>query len=103
MIGVNWQEKGLPEDLSLRIALHAGPIYSCINPLNGNSNFIGTHVTKTARIEPVTPPNHVYASQAFVALAITEKVDEFTYDYVGQTPLAKDYGTLPMYHLRESK
>jgi hypothetical protein len=27
-------------------------------------------------------------------------VTDFTYEYVGQTPLAKEYGTFPTYHIR---
>jgi class 3 adenylate cyclase len=56
----------------------------------------------TARIEPITPPGQVYASEAFAALAAARKADGFTCDYVGQTRLAKGYGTLPTYHVRRS-
>jgi hypothetical protein len=40
----------------LRIALHAGPVYRHINPITGHTDYIGTHVSHTARIEPITPP-----------------------------------------------
>lgn len=97
---IDWTGKGLPKDLSLRIALHAGPVYSCIDPVTARPNFIGTHVSRAARIEPITPPGQVYASQAFAALAAAQHVREFTCEYVGQTPLAKGYGTFPTYHVR---
>ena len=96
----NWAESGLPEALNLRIALHAGPVYSCIDPVTRRPNYIGTHVSRAARIEPITPPGRVYASQAFAALAAAQRVSEFTCDYVGQTPLAKGYGTFPTYLVR---
>ena len=96
----DWTEKGLPKDLNLRIALHAGPVYSCIDPVTRQPNYIGTHVSRAARIEPITPPGQVYASQAFAALASAQHVTEFTCDYVGQTPLAKGYGIFPTYHVR---
>ncbi len=96
----NWTEKGLPRDMNLRIALHAGPVYSCIDPVTRQPNYIGTHVSRAARIEPITPPGQVYASQAFAALASAQHVTEFTCDYVGQTPLAKGYGIFPTYHVR---
>ena len=96
----NWTEKGLPKDMNLRIALHAGPVYSCIDPVTRQPNYIGTHVSRAARIEPITPPGQVYASQAFAALASARHVTEFTCDYVGQTPLAKGYGIFPTYHVR---
>jgi class 3 adenylate cyclase/tetratricopeptide (TPR) repeat protein len=96
----NWVEKGLPKDMNLRIALHAGPVYACIDPVTRQPNYIGTHVSRAARIEPITPPGQVYASQAFAALASAQHVTEFTCDYVGQTPLAKGYGIFPTYHVR---
>ena len=55
-----------------------------------------------ARIEPITPPGQVYASQAFAALAAAQGVTEFTCDYVGQTPLAKGYGTFATYHVHRN-
>jgi class 3 adenylate cyclase len=96
----DWLTKGLPNDLNLRIALHAGPVYRQVNPITGYIEYIGTHVSHTARIEPITPPGKVYASQAFAAIAASEGVSEFTCDYVGQTPWAKGYGTFPTYHVR---
>ncbi|HSL21495.1 MAG TPA: adenylate/guanylate cyclase domain-containing protein [Vicinamibacterales bacterium] len=81
-----------------RIALHAGPATRFLDPLTGRINFAGSHVSRAARIEPVTPPGQVYASQAFVALLLARggRVDS---QYVGSVPLAKRYGPLPMYHL----
>lgn len=96
---VDWQAKGLPADLNLRIALHAGPVARHRDPVTGHENYIGTHVNHTARIEPITPPGKVYASQAFAALASSEGVTDFTCDYVGKTPYAKQYGTFPTYHV----
>ena len=84
-----WEEKGLRRGLNLRIALHAGPVYEFDDPITGNRSYSGTHVSRAARIEPITPPGQVYASEAFAALAAARKADGFTCDYVGQTPLAK--------------
>ena len=95
----NWVEKGLPKELNLRIALHAGPVYSGTDPITGQATVTGTHVNRAARMEPITPPGQVYASQAFAALAAAQYVQEFSCDYVGQTPLAKGYGTFPTYHV----
>ena len=75
---VDWSTKGLPEDLSLRIALHAGPVYRHVDPITRQTSYIGTHVSHAARIEPITPPGKVYASQAFAALAAVEGVGDFT-------------------------
>jgi class 3 adenylate cyclase/tetratricopeptide (TPR) repeat protein len=97
-----WSEKGLRADLNLRIALHAGPVYEFDDPITHRRNYSGTHVSRAARIEPVTPPGQVYASEAFAALATAKHVDAFQCDYVGQTPMAKGYGTLPVYHVRRA-
>jgi class 3 adenylate cyclase/tetratricopeptide (TPR) repeat protein len=100
MVDTDWAKKGLPKAINLRIALHAGPVYSCVDPVTGQQSYTGTHVSRAARIEPITPPGQVYSSQAFAALAAARGVKEFTCDYVGQTPLAKGYGTFATYHVR---
>jgi class 3 adenylate cyclase len=95
-----WEEKGLRAGLNLRIGLHAGPVYEFDDPITRRRNYSGTHVSRAARIEPITPPGQVYASEAFAALAVACGAKNFTCDYVGQTPMAKAYGTLPTYHVR---
>ena len=97
----NWPTKGLP-NLNLRIGLHAGPVYSCTDPVTQRANYIGVQVSRAARIEPITPTGQVYCSQAFAALAAAEGVKEFRCDYVGQTSMAKKYGTFPTYVVRRS-
>ncbi len=97
---VDWHERGLPADLAVRIALHAGPAWHCDDPVMGAPTYSGIHVSRAARIEPITPPGQVYASQAFAALAASEGARELAFEYVGRTPLAKAYGTLPIYHVR---
>ncbi|MFE4107327.1 TRAFs-binding domain-containing protein [Almyronema epifaneia] len=96
---IDWVEKGLPADLNLRIALHAGPVHRSLDPISGQENYIGTHVNYAARMEPITPPGKVYASQAFAAIASSEGIQDFSCEYVGQTPYAKQYGTFPTYHV----
>ena len=64
-----------------------------------HDNCIGTHVSHAARIEPVTPPGQVFASQAFAALSAAERVRDFACHYVGQTALAKGHGIYPTYHV----
>lgn len=103
MVSTDWGSKGLPKAINLRIALHAGPVYSCVDPVTGLPSYTGTHVSRAARIEPITPPGQVYASQGFAGLAAAQGVKEFTCDYVGQTPLAKGYGTFATYHVRGAK
>ncbi len=95
----DWPAKGLP-NLKLRIGLHAGPVYACTDPVTRRENYIGAQVSRAARIEPITPTGQVYASQFFAALAAAEGVKEFRCDYVGQTPMAKQYGVFPTYVVR---
>ena len=98
----NWAEFGLPESLALRIGLHAGPVYACFDPVLERRNYVGTHVSRAARIEPITPPGHVYASESFAALAAAERAALIRCEYVGQTPQAKGYGTFPTYVVRRA-
>ena len=92
----DWSQHGLPA-LSLRIGLHAGPVYSCCDPVTQHTTYIGANVSRAARIEPITPTGQVYASQTFAALVAAAGVKEFRCDYVGQTSMAKKYGTFPTY------
>jgi class 3 adenylate cyclase/tetratricopeptide (TPR) repeat protein len=97
----DWEAKGLPS-LNLRIGLHAGPVYACTDPVTLRPNYIGAHVSRAARIEPITPTGQVYASQSFAALAAAEGVKVFRCDYVGRTPMAKKYGVFPTYVVHRS-
>lgn len=96
----DWGALGLPPDLGLRIGLHAGPAYPHVDPVTGLANYSGAHVSRAARIEPIAPPGQVYGSEAFAALSAAHGGGELICDYVGQTPLAKGYGTFRMYHVR---
>lgn len=100
---IDWGAKKLPETLSLRIALHAGPVYSVIDPVTGAMNYHGTQVSYAARIEPVTPVGQVYASHAFAAIAAAESVGEFKCEYVGRVPFPKGFGTYPLFHLTDAR
>lgn len=96
----DWAEAGLPEELSVRIGLHAGPTHAVTDPLTGQYTYMGAHVSRAARIEQITPPGTAYASAAFAALAAAEGVTDIRCEYVGQTRLPKGYGTFPAYHVR---
>jgi class 3 adenylate cyclase/tetratricopeptide (TPR) repeat protein len=102
--GLDRPRLGLPDSLGLRIGLHAGPVHELRDPVTGTVNYFGAHVSRAARIEPISPPGQVYASQSFAALAEAEASPgapvPFACEYVGQVPLAKGYGTFPMYHVR---
>jgi tetratricopeptide (TPR) repeat protein len=96
----DWAAFGLPETFSIRIALHSGPIFCAIDPITGRPLYTGPHTSRTARIEPITPPGQVYASSAYAAVAVATGVEGLEFSYVGRTTLAKSYGALPLYHIR---
>ena len=97
---IDWTSHGLPASLSLRTALHCGPAHEVHDPITQQDIFIGAHVSRAARLEPVTPPGAVYASQSFAALCECERVSSFACEYVGRLPLAKKYGEYRTYALR---
>jgi class 3 adenylate cyclase len=97
--GTDWAARGLPGGLSIRIALHCGPVYCGRNPVTASPLYTGPHTSRTARIEPVTPPGQVYASSAFAAVAAAIGVDDLAMQYIGRIPLAKGYGLLGLYHV----
>ncbi len=96
----DWSSVGLPADLKTRIGLHCGPVFVGRDPITGASLYSGVHTSRTARIEPITPPGQVYASSAFAAVATAQKASELRFSYIGRTQLAKHYGVLPLHHVR---
>ncbi len=89
---------GLPETLALRLGGHFGPVLETTDPVLHLTNYFGAHVSRTARIEPVTPPGEVYVTEQFAA-RLALQPNGYACDYVGQIPAAKNYGTMRMYHL----
>ena len=76
MIAPLFARLGLPTDTTIRIGLHAGPVYPQWDQLIGRVNYFGTHVNRAARIEPKTPPGCVYTSEQFAALVPTHDLGE---------------------------
>jgi Tetratricopeptide Repeats-Sensor len=93
---------GLPEHLALRLGAHVGPVFELRDPVLGVASFGGSQVSRTARIEPVTPAGAVYVTEPFAA-ALELAGAPFACDYVGHMPAAKDFGRLRMYRLRRSR
>jgi Tetratricopeptide Repeats-Sensor len=89
----------LPDHLALRLGAHVGPVFELRDPVLGLPSFGGSQVSRTARIEPVTPPGTVYVTEPFAA-ALELAGAPFACDYVGHMPAAKDFGRLRMYRLR---
>ena len=98
----DWTALGLPASFDLRIALHCGPVFCGQDPVTKEPLYTGSHTSRTARIEPITPPGQVYTSGAFAAVAAATGVDDLGFSYVGRIPLAKHYGSLALYHVLET-
>lgn len=90
-------------DPGMRIALHLGPMYRDLDPVTGSVNFFGTEVSRAARLEPVTPPRSIYATEPFAAILSIEAGDRFELNYAGALPLAKGYGSSRVYRLRRRR
>jgi class 3 adenylate cyclase len=92
----------LPEHLTLRLGAHVGPVFPIVDPVLGAPAYMGSHVSRTARIEPVTPPAAVYVTEPFAAALVLSGHPRLACHYVGHMPAAKDYGRLRMYRLRRT-
>ena len=99
MQAVDWKAAGLSETSGIRIALHAGPVFRGFDPIVKRDGFFGSSVTRTARIEPVTPPGMVYATEAFAANLTACGARNYALEYVGRLALAKNYGESRIYRL----
>src|ERR1043166_1729777 len=102
VVKTDWMELGLPRQLSIRIGVHAGPVYVNFDPVIRQITFTGAHVSRAARIEPITHEGEVFGSEEFAGLAAAEEVKGFTCDLVGTTALAKSYGLFRVYSLERS-
>lgn len=96
------EEHGLPAHLGLRLGGHVGPVFPIDDPVLGYRSYMGVHVSRTARIEPITPVGSVYVTEAFAAALALDRTGKFTTEYVGHIPAAKDWGKLRVYVLRRA-
>ncbi len=103
ILNTDWLLKKLPENTSIRIALHTGPIYLGVDPITKKPNAYGSHINRAARMEPVTLPGYIYASEQFAATLIVETGDEYNYNYVGIIDLPKNFGKQEMYSLQRKE
>ena len=109
--GLYWEETAadgtvVKHPLNVRVGLHTGPVFMHYNPVIRQLGFTGVHVSRAARIEPVTTPGEVFASEEFAALSETAAEANrraeaknggagvargFVCEYAGTMPLAKGY------------
>lgn len=93
----DWESEGLPKDLKIRIALHAGPVFVGKDPLTEKMNVYGSHINRAARMEPVTLPGRIYGSSQFAAALVAENPGAYNLQHVGIIELAKNYGQQEVY------
>jgi len=102
MSAVDLEAAGLPDTLKLRLGGHLGPVYELDDPVTDRPNYYGAHVSRAARIEPITPEGCVYVTETFAAMLALHNAGEFSCDYVGNTEMAKHYGRLRMFLLHRA-
>ena len=102
MSAIDLKAAGLPETLKLRLGGHLGPVYELDDPITDRPNYYGAHVSRAARIEPITPEGCVYVTETFAAVLALHNAGQFSCDYVGNTEMAKHYGRLRMFLLRRA-
>ena len=93
----DWQVFGLPAGLGIRISLDAGLVYVYEDPVVRRTEICGSFVNRAARIEPITPPNEVYASEVFGSVYVARGGNAVRFDYVGRMELPKGFGSAPLY------
>jgi len=96
---IDMKANKLPEDMGLRIGVHLGPAYTARDPILKCDNYFGAHVSRAARIEPVTPEGCIYVTETMAAVLALYNSDSFTCEYVGMTEAAKKYGQMRMFLL----
>jgi class 3 adenylate cyclase/tetratricopeptide (TPR) repeat protein len=108
--GLYWEERSTEgvvtqHPLNIRIGLHTGPVVMHYDPVVGRIGFTGAHANRAARIEPVTKPGQVFASEEFAAMAeLSGEIRRrgaaaggsgselgFVCEYAGSMQLAKSY------------
>ena len=99
ILRTSWAERGLPSDLGVRMVLHAGPVFAFHDPVLGREACVGAHVNRAARIEPITAPGQVYASQEFAALCSAEDLSAVSFEFLGRLRTARLFEDAPLYRL----
>ncbi|MEP7275316.1 MAG: adenylate/guanylate cyclase domain-containing protein, partial [Betaproteobacteria bacterium] len=97
---VDWQALGLAAETGVRIGLHTGPIFRIHDPVTDMPTCYGTHVNRTARLEPIVLPRQIFVTEEFAASLVAENQDRFHCDYIGTMALAKHFGDARLYRLR---
>jgi class 3 adenylate cyclase/tetratricopeptide (TPR) repeat protein len=99
----DWSRHDLPANLGIRIALHAGPVFSMFNPLAQCRAFTGRHMNLAAALEAITNKGEIFTTEHFAVLASTGIRPSFFCEYIGQRSLPADVGAVRVYRLIEAE
>jgi class 3 adenylate cyclase len=95
----DWKQYGLPENLGVRMVLHAGPVFAFVDPALQRTTYIGSHVNRAARIEPITPRGEIYCTQEFAALCGADGVSSVSFEYLGYLRTTTMFEDAALYRL----
>lgn len=94
-----WAQHGLPATLGIRMVLHAGPVFTFVDPTLQRLTCVGSHVNRAARIEPITPAGQIYVTQEFAALCGAEGVASLSFEYLGYLRTTTMFEDAALYRL----
>lgn len=97
-----FQADGMRHPLGLRIGMHAGPVLCSQDRIMDRSTFLGSHINRAARIEPITEQGQIFVSREFAALAEMEGVTGFRCIAQGLADLPKSSGRISVYRLEKA-
>jgi len=96
---LRWPERDDGLHPEIRVSLHAGPVVQAHDPILERDNVFGHHVIRAARVEPVTPPGEVFATEEAAALLRTTARQRFQCVYMGRISMPKGFGETPIYRI----
>lgn len=96
---LDYRGLGMEDAGGMRMAMHFGPVYEAVDPVTSQRTLYGSEVSRTARIEPITPPGTIFVTEAFAAMSIAHAQSHVRYAYVGKLALPKDAGIIRLYKI----
>ena len=94
-----WADLGLPSDLALRVAVHAGPVFAFTDPVTGRLSCLGAHLLRAQHILPTVAAGQVFVSQEFAALCGAERLPGIDLEFLGRLPTTRMFEEAPLYRL----
>jgi tetratricopeptide (TPR) repeat protein len=101
--GKPWVDEGLPAELGLRVAVHAGPVLALADPLLGRTTALGAHVQRPQQILPAVPAGEAYASREFAALCGADRIPGVACEFLGRRPTTQMFEEAVLYRLSRDR